>query len=119
MKNVFFMFAIAFASVTFGQTLQAKSASGGGGFDVADGTPTGDVLSVDDEDFEIFTTASGSRYVKAVSPRSGDEYAVWVGSETQGTFEGRMVYESKSGAICVYKLTKSGFPYPQWLEVVE
>ena len=119
MKNLFFILAIAIASTTFGQTYQTKTMGGGGGFDVTTGTATSEVLSVDGKDFTVFTTESGAKFIKAVSPRSGNEYAVWVYTATADTFEGRTIYTTKRGTPCVYKLTKAGFPYPSWLETAE
>jgi hypothetical protein len=120
MKTLFFTLATAVATMSFGQTFQAKTiGGGGGGFDVSTGTQTSDSLSVDGESFSIFVTESGSKYIKAVSSRTGEEYAVWVGEETEGEFQGRSVYESRSGAFCVYQLGSSGYPYSRWLEVVE
>ena len=117
MKNLFFTLAIAIASTTFGQMPDAMTSRGG--YDVNSGTETNEALSVDGIEFPVFTTEGGSKFVKATSPRTGNEYAVWVFTPTDEVFEGRTVYTTKRGTPCVYKLTKAGFPYPNWLDTDE
>ena len=118
MKNLFLIAALSAVTVTFGQTFEAKTFSNGGGFDTSAGVSTGDSLALQSSSFEVFQTASGSKYLKAISSRTGNEYAVWVGSQTEFSFEDNAVYESRSGAFCVYLIGKSGFPYAKYLDKV-
>jgi len=120
MKNFFFILAISMASATFGQTFQAKTIGGNGvSFDTSSGIDADENLVVQEEPFKVFKTTSGSKYIKAISPRTGDEYAVWVGTETEFSFEGQPVYESRNGSYCIYLLGGNNFPYSKWLDVVE
>lgn len=111
------MFTMAIAKASSAQTFTKKTSSGGG-FDTSVGMSTGESILIDNESFDIFETSSGSKYIKCTSPRTGKEYAVWVGTITTYEFEGRKVYQSKSGSFCVYKLSSnSGNPYPVWLDM--
>lgn len=111
------MFTMAIAKASSAQTFTKKTSSGGG-FDTSVGMSTGETILIDNESFDIFETSSGSKYIKCTSPRTGKEYAVWVGTITTYEFEGRKVYQSKSGSFCVYKLSSnSGNPYPVWLDM--
>lgn len=118
MKNLFLIAALSAVTVTFGQTFEAKTFSNSGGFDTSAGVSLGDSLTLQNRSFELFQTASGSKYLKAVSSRTGDEYAVWVGNQTEFSFEGSTVYESRSGAFCIYLIGKSGFPYAKYLNKI-
>ena len=111
------MFTMAIAKASTAQTFTKKTSSGGG-FDTSVGMSTGESIKIDGETFELFETNSGSKYMKCTSPRTGKEYAVWVGDLTTYEFEGRKVYQSRSGSFCVYKLSSnSGNPYPVWLDM--
>lgn len=111
------MFIIAIAKASTAQTFSKKTSSGGG-FDTSVGMSTGESIKIDGETFNIFETESGSKYIKCTSPRTGSEYAVWVGTITTYEFEGRKVYQSRSGSFCVYKVSSnSGNPYPVWLDM--
>ena len=113
------MFTMAIAKASTAQTFTKKTSSGGG-FDTSVGMSTGESIKIDGETFNIFETESGSKYIKCTSPRTGNEYAVWVGTITTYEFEGRKVYQSRSGSFCVYKVSSnSGNPYPVWLDMQE
>ena len=111
------MFILAIAKSGAAQTFTKKTSSGGS-FDTSVGVSTGETISIDGETFSIFETSSGSKYVKCISPRTGNEYAVWIGEKTEYTHNGRPVYRSKSGSFCVFVISKnSGNPFPVWLDV--
>ena len=118
MKKVFLTLALAtIVTTAFTQTFVTKT-SKGGGFDVSSGLSTNRTINIDNTTFNVFETPKGSSYIKCTSPRTGNEYAVWVGRETQHTHEGRKVYQSNSGSYCVYKISSnSGNPYPVWLDM--
>ncbi len=110
------MFTLAIAKASTAQTFTSKPQSGGG-FDTSVGISNGETIEIDGEVFKVFETKSGSKYVKCVSPKTGNEYAVWIGTPTQHKHEGRVVYQSNSGSYCVYKISSnSGNPYPMWLD---
>lgn len=88
------------------------------GFDVENGEKLNETITVDGKTFDLFATSKGSKYMKLKSPRTGNWYAVWVGSKTGKQFEGRDVYKSKRGKYCVFIISKNtGNPYPKWLKV--
>lgn len=113
-----FIIAISMIMSCAAQDFVPKQRSGGrGGFDVESGIATSETITVDGQVFDLYATANGSRYMKLVSPKSGNSYAVWVGQATDYTHEGRTVYVSTKGSYCVYKLSESsGNPYPVWLD---
>jgi len=115
MKTFFFVSLLAIgAAVSAQSTFEAKTSSGGGGFDVTSGVATNDKFVVDDKQFDVFETSSGSRYVVAVG-KSGNNYPVWVANPTEDKFEGRTVHVTRNGSYCVYLIGSNGFPYPKWL----
>jgi len=120
MKKSIFTLMLAIASVALSaQTFTAKTSSGGG-FNVESGDATGETVTIDDTVFDLFTTESGSRYVKLTSPRTGNDYPLWIGTPTEYTFEGRTVYQSRKGSYCVYLVSEnSGNPYAKWLDMAE
>lgn len=107
-----FMLSLAANAQTF-----TPKGGGGKGFDVDSGTKLSETVTVDGQVFDLYATSSGSRYIKCVSQRTGNGYAVWVGSATEHTYEGRTVYQSAKGTYSVLKLSaNSGQPYTVWLD---
>jgi hypothetical protein len=49
------------------------------------------------------------------SSRTGNAYALWIGTPTAEQFDGRTIYEFESGSKCVYIMGKTGNPYSKWL----
>ena len=87
------------------------------GFNVESGVSLDETILIEDSSFELYATEGGSKYIKCISSRTGNPYAVWIGTPTNELYQGRTVYQMKSGTYCVYKLSrKSGNPYPMWLE---
>jgi len=117
MKKAIFTLVLALASVALSaQTFSSKTTSGGG-FDADSGVLTAETFIVDGQSYPLYETEGGSKYMKLKSARTGNSYAVWIGTATEYMFEGRTVYQSKSGSYCVYVLSaNSGNPYPKWLE---
>ena len=116
-KAIFTLALVAIATTAFTQTFVTKT-SKGGGFNVESGVSTGRSIAIDGANFSLFETDKGSTYIKCKSPRTGEDYAVWLGKQTEYTHEGRKVYQSNSGSYCVYKISSnSGNPYPVWLEM--
>lgn len=98
------------------QTFTPKG-GGGGGFDVETGTKLSETVTIDGKVFDLYATSSGSRYIKCKSARTGNSYAVWVGTPTEYKHEGLTVYQSAKGSYSVLKLSaKSGNPYAVWLD---
>ena len=116
-KSVLVIALITLASIVNAQTFAAKAS---GGFDANAGTLTTESMVIDGQSFSIHETGKGSKYIKCLSPRTGNDYAVWIGSETSHTHDGSKVYQSKKGTYCVYKVSPStGNPYPKWLDMTE
>jgi hypothetical protein len=116
-KSVLVIALITLASIVNAQSFTAKAS---GGFDANTGVLTTESIVIDGQSFSIHETGKGSKYIKCLSPRTGNDYAVWVGSKTSHSYEGSTVYQSKKGTYCVYKLSpKTGNPYPKWLDMTE
>jgi len=118
MKNLFSILLVM--AIAIGSQAQTFTTTSSGGFDVESGTLTSETITIDGQVFDLYETSSGSLYVKCISPRTGNGYAVWIGAETEFDFEGRTVYQSRKGSYCIYKISaNSGNPYPVWLTVLE
>ena len=112
---VFFSLFLLILSGANAQTFTAK-ASKGGGYDVEKGKPTSEVLTVDGKDWPVFTSDSGSKFIKAISAKTNSEYALWIGNKTDAKFEGRVVHTFSSGSYCYFKTGKNGSPVRVWLD---
>ena len=118
MRTLFLiMVALIVTSAVNAQTFEVKS-GGKGGFNV-DGpgiTETKQLMDIDGESFVVWKTEKGAKFMKCLSPNSGNLYPVWVGEPTEHRYDGRVVYQMKSGTYCVYKVSaKTGNPYPVYL----
>ena len=84
------------------------------GFDVNSGTNTGEKFFCDGKNFDIYQTATGGKYVKAISSK-GNEYPIWIGDEVAMIYEENekvyQVYKSGTGKYSIFKLNKYGYPY--------
>jgi len=117
MKKVILTVALAIALFSSSaQTFQAKTS--GGGFNVESGVSTDEAIKIGSYTYEVFTTNKGSKYIKLVSTKTGNEYPLWIGEPTKHTFEGQTVYQMQSGSYCIYVIGKSGNPYAKWLDKV-
>ena len=106
------MLGIAASAQTF-----APKGGGGGGFDVETGTKLSETVTIEGKVFDLYATSSGSRYIKCKSARTGNSYAVWVGTPTEHKYDGLTVYQSAKGSYSVLKISaKSGNPYAVWLD---
>ncbi|TSE11321.1 hypothetical protein [Aquimarina algiphila] len=84
-------------------------------FDPNTGTNTGEVFTVDSVSREVWQTSKGTKYLFCINPENNNPYAVWLFTATNEKDEdGRLKYISKKGSKCVYKIGKSGNPYPNW-----
>ena len=62
-------------------------------------------------------TAKGSQYIICNSPRTGNDYAVWIGKETDKVHEGKPVRVSKSGKYFIFVVSKkSNNPYCKYIK---
>ncbi len=111
MKNILFLL-IAFSTVTSAQTFTTKASFGLSETD----KQTGQAINVQGKSFEIWQTASGTQFVKAIC-KNGNVYPVWIGTETEHEFEGEPVRVSKGGTHFILALSpKTGYPYAVYLE---
>jgi hypothetical protein len=109
---------IMFTSIIANSQTFAPKGGGGGGFDASTGDATTESVTIDGKTFSLMATESGSRYIKCTSARTGNDYAVWVGTPTEYKHEGRVVYKSSKGSFCIFKISdKSGNPYAVWLDM--
>tara|TARA_R110000851_G_scaffold236149_1_gene388759 strand:- start:91 stop:471 length:381 start_codon:yes stop_codon:yes gene_type:complete len=99
------------------QDFKTKTTSG---FDLSSGSDAGKVISISDKDYSIYYTTSGSEYIKCLSARTGNEYAVWLGSSTELDFNynniNYPVRITTTGKFFILAPSKSGQPYPKYLD---
>lgn len=86
-------------------------------FDITSGENTGKTIKIDNKDYPILATNSGSEYIVCNSPKSKKDYPVWVGIETSKVYEGQAVRQSKSGKYFIFVISKnSSNPYCKYLK---
>ena len=110
------MVAVALTAQAQDSKYTAAKRTGGGDFGISTATVSGDI-QIDGKSFDIYTTKSGSRFLKLTSPKTGNVYAVWLGEQTGDLHDGQPVMITKSGKPFILKVSAStGNPYPVWLE---
>ena len=113
MKN---LIIFTFMALTLGLNAQTFTTSKtGGGFDVSTGTDLNKTIMIDGTSYDVFATTSGSEYIICNSPKTGNDYPVWVGEDTGMTHEEYPVRLSKKGKYFILKKGKSGNPYCKYL----
>lgn len=111
MKNIIFLL-IAFSTVTNAQTFTTKASFGLSETD----KQTDQAINVQGKSFAIWQTASGTLFVKAIC-KNGNTYPIWIGSETEHSFEGEPVRVSKGGTHFILVLSpKTDYPYCVYLD---
>ena len=86
-------------------------------FDVTSGKDTEQTITIESKQHKILETNGGSPYIVCNSPRTKNDYAVWIGSETDKQYEGKPVRKSKSGKYFILVVsTKSNNPYPKYIK---
>jgi len=86
-------------------------------FDPNSGTDTGDTIKIENNEHKILETAKGSPYIVCNSPRTKNDYAVWIGTKTDKEWEGKPVRKSRSGKYFVLIVSpKSNNPYPKYIK---
>lgn len=113
-----FLTVVLTAILTSNLTAQQfeRKTSKGGGFKIETGTATAQQFKIDGLVYPIFETKSGAKYIKLHSSRTGNDYPLWIGTETGATFEGQPVRKSSKGTffiIAISKRTKQ--PYSVYL----
>mgnify|MGYP003632749191 CR=1 FL=1 len=98
--SLFFIAGLSAQSMTF-------TASSGGGFDVSTGTDLNETIMVGSTSYDVFATSDGSKYLICNSPKTGNDYAVWIGTPTKETFEGETVRQAKSGGYFILIKSKN------------
>lgn len=90
----------------------------GGGYDLTNSIATKDSIVIDGKSFVIYETTRDTKHLKLVG-KKGNSYALWLGTKTGDTYQGRDVYQSKKGSYCIYKIGKAGNPFALWLKKSE
>lgn len=113
--------AILFLSLILSLSAQnmqfEASKSSGGGFDVTSGIDLNQTIMVDNTFYDVFETAKGSKYIICNSPKTGNDYPVWIGNETQEVYQGRPVRVSKRGTYFILiKSKNTNNPYCKYLK---
>lgn len=87
-------------------------------FDVASGEDTKTLITINEISYPILVTANNSEYIICTSPRTGNDYAVWIGKETDLVHDGQPVRVSKSGKNFIFVISKnSKNPYCKYIEL--
>jgi hypothetical protein len=84
------------------------------GFDVNSGDSLGITVNLLGVDYPLFTTVSGSQYIKLPSSKGGF-YPFWVINQTDEKFLGETIYSTTKGSKAILKLSNRGLPVPIWL----
>lgn len=119
MKHLLLIALVAVALTAQAQDSKYTAAkrTGGGDFGISTATVSGDI-QIEGKSFDIYTTNSGSRFIKLKSPKTGGVYAVWLGEQTGDVHDGQPVMITKSGKPFILKVSAStGNPYPVWLQI--
>ena len=86
-------------------------------FDVHTGKKTGKTITIESKEYPVMVTTKGSEYIICNSPRTKNDYAVWIGKETDKTYEGKPVRQSKSGKYFIFVVSKnSNNPYCKYIK---
>lgn len=86
-------------------------------FDVTSGQDTEKSITIDSKDYPILITANSSEYIVCNSPRTKNDYAVWIGEETDKKYEGKPVRMTSSGKYFIFVISKkSKNPYCKYLK---
>lgn len=112
-KFILLMVAITFLTALNAQSFHTAKPAG---FNTSSGEATDETFLVEGKSFEVLKTSKGVKYIQATSSKTGNKYPVWIFESTGLSHEGHEVYVTAKGTYCIYKLAKSGFPYPVWLE---
>jgi len=86
-------------------------------FDVASGEQVG-LITIEGTDHLVYKTTNGSEYIICNSPRTNNDYAVWIGKETKDKDEtGQSIRQSKSGKYFIFVISeKTHNPYCKYLK---
>jgi len=76
----------------------------------------GETIQVEGTVFPVFELKSGKNFVKAISAKTGKVYPVYIYEQTKLRHKGYIVHKTDKDKYCIYKLNKSGYPYPVWLK---
>lgn len=115
MRSLFMLLLCAILSISANAQF-TETTNKGGGFDVSSGVSTGQSITIEGKQYPTFVTESGSTYIICNSPKTGNDYPVWIGTYTGEMFQGHKVYQMKSGKYCYYKISEnSGNPYAKYL----
>lgn len=124
MKNLLILFVAFFAlqTVTAQTFVKAAVERSGTGFNVESGDSTQHTVDIFDKTYPIFTTSSGSTYIKLPKKDGSGNYPLWIspnyGAETvtidSQTFP---VGQTSKGSRFVLQKSGRGTPYPIWLGI--
>ena len=86
-------------------------------FDVNSGEKTEQEIIIEGQTHVVYMTANKSPYIICNSPRTNNNYAVWIGEETDKVIDGKPVRQSKSGKEFIFVVSpKSKNPYCKYLK---
>lgn len=118
-KILFILFTIAaICAFTISANAQeyTRKASGSMSY-VNEAEATGEIENIQGTPWNVFKTTKGSKFIKCLSPRTGNNYPVWIGVKNGEHFEGEPIRVSKKGSLFILVLSnKTNNPYPVWIE---
>lgn len=86
-------------------------------FDVTTGKDINKTITIESKQHKILETNGGSPYIICNSPQTKNDYPVWIGSETDKTYQDKPVRKSKSGKYFILIVsTKSNNPYAKYIK---
>lgn len=116
-KMAFLLLCLFAVSMATAQEFE-RATTKGRGFNVDNGATTELTLTIEGKEYPIFKTAKGASYLKLHSPRTNNNYALWIGEATTKLFEGYKVRKSSTGKyFYIVVSTKTKNPYNVYLKV--
>lgn len=77
-------------------------------FDVESGAITKDSITIGKIKYNIRTAPKGSPYIILKSPRTGNNYPLWIGEETDTIYEGYKLRKTRSGKFFIFRIVNKG-----------
>lgn len=117
-KILIFLSIIVVFSLTAESQSQSRYVESSSSIGIAPGDKAIDeTITVDGKHFQLYETKNKNRYIKCLSAKKGNHYAVWIGTLTGDHFDQRPVRKTSTGKPFVLKISeKSGNPYNVWLD---
>lgn len=105
MKTLISFFAFLFVVFSLSAQTDSTKVSNPNRFGLQTAKLTGETVQVEGKTYEVWSTEkTGAKFLKVVSPRTNNEYPVWIGAATDEKIEGYTVRTTKSGKKFLLKI---------------